>query len=303
MATPFFTQDICLASHRALASSTHGVNRVIFPGGETLRQTARLYVTTNDGAAWFHAKAAGLPNGSGNIIVEAMDALDNPDDFLVVCGGRPGTNAGGLYRTTDGGASFTQCDWYPGTSQSLGTSGFSQVSLARDAKNVNERYLYSRLDYPAPPKGGGLFRSLDRGVTWKQLPWPLLPMDWSDWMGKIVADHTISGSLWLSFPDSAKNAALAHSTDDGATWRVVPGFTNVVDVDALNGHICLYGQMTTDTWNKIYYSSNNGADWSEITRDGYRCGNTISVALDPYRPGRVWICTSGHSVGIFTPAR
>jgi hypothetical protein len=71
------------------------VNRVIFPGGETLRQTARLYVTTNDGA-WFHAEAAGLPTGSGNIIVDAMDSLDNPDDFLVVCGGRPGANAGGL---------------------------------------------------------------------------------------------------------------------------------------------------------------------------------------------------------------
>jgi hypothetical protein len=76
-----------------------------------------------------------------------------------------------------------------------------------------------------------------------------------------------------------------------------------VDEDALNGHICLTGQMTTDTRNKICCSSNDGADWSEITRDGDRCGDTISVALAPYQPGRIWICWNGHSFGIFTPAQ
>ncbi len=308
MATPFFPwpSDIVMYSHRAMACYTNGVNRVIFPGGCELNNTARIYETTNDGTGWFHLAAAGLPtNTSGEEIIDNVDSLDNPDDFLVVLGGNLGSGAGGVYRTTNGGASFTQCNWFPATNVvlGLGDEQYWNVTLERDATNVNVRYLYSRAAYPGIGTGGGFFISTDRGVTWTLLTLGLtgavVPGDWSDWNGMIVADHGISGHVWMMVSGGLNGLLL--STNYGAGWSVVPGFTNVTAMDALNGNIVVYGEMTTDTWNKIYYSSDNGSSWSEITRPGYRFGNTISLALDPHRPGRVFIGTGERSVGIFTP--
>jgi hypothetical protein len=308
MATPFFPWpgDIVMYSHRAMACNTNGINRVIFPGGCELNNTARIYETTNDGAGWFHLAAAGLPtNTPGEEIVDNIDSLDNPDDFLVAMGGNPGAGGGGVYRTTNGGTSFTQCGWFPATNVTLGLGNeFSwNVSLERDATNVNLRYLYSSAAYPGIGSGGGFFISTNRGVNWTLLTLGLsgavVPGDWSDWNGKIVADHGISGTIWMMLTGGANG--LLRSTNYGSNWSAVPGITNVTAMDALNGNVVVYGEMATDTWNKIYYSSDNGSSWSEITRPGYRFGNTFSLALDPHRPGRVFIGTGERSVGIFTP--
>lgn len=305
MATPFFRDDIVMYSHRAMACNTNGINRVIFPGGCQLNSTARIYETTNDGTGWFHLAAAGLPtNTPGEEIIDNVDSLDNPDDFLVVVGGNLGVGGGGVYRTTDGGASFTQCEWFPTTNVlALGNEFYWTVSLERDATNVNVRYLYSRATLPGVGTGGGLFVSTDRGVTWALLTpglsGALVPGDWSDWNGQIVADHGISGTVWMMVTGGANG--LLRSTNYGSNWSVVPGFARVTAMDALNGNVVVYGEMTTDTWYKIYYSSDNGLSWSEITRPGYRFGNTFSLTLDPHRTGRVFIGTGERSVGIFTP--
>ena len=298
MATQSFPwpDDIVMFSHRALAATVGGSNRVIFPGGEQIHNRARIYVTFNDGASWTKAVAAGLPTTSRQQIVDAVDSLDNPDDFLVVCGGTSGTNKGGIYRTTSGGASFTQCSGIP-SGLDFGDLFYWNVSLERDATNLNERYLFLRA-YPTA-SGGGFFHSLDRGATWTHPAWPLLP----DWYGTIAADHVRSGNLWVSFltTSSRTTNGLARSTNGGNTWSLVSGFANVLALDALDGHICLFGARTNDACNKIYYSTNDGATWDEITRPGYRFANVRNVACDPHRPGRVWISTDQRSVAIFTP--
>ena len=61
--------------------------------------------------------------------------------------------------------------------------------MDRDATNVNERYLYDRAVYPAG-NVGGFYRSMDRGATWAQVPWPLLP----NWYGGIAGVATMSSA-------------------------------------------------------------------------------------------------------------
>ncbi len=305
----FFPSDIVQFSQRALVSSNNGVNRVLFPGGSESSTKARIYATTNDGSTWYSPASVGLPTGtSGTQIVEAMDSLDNPDDYLVVCGGTPGTNLGGIYRTTDGGATFTQCNWYLNNTDNIGASSYRFVYLARDPVNLNVRYLFGHVTYPATPpanSGGGFFVSVDRGVNWTQLPvinGAVIPGDTTDWWGKMSADSGVSGSIWITLQPSAPGRiGLAHSTNGGTNFFAVPGFTNVFDVDARNGNVVVYGERLYDAWNKIYYSTNNGTNWDEITRTNYAFGNTIDVALDPFRPGRILISTGERSVGIFWP--
>jgi hypothetical protein len=293
MATQSFPwpYDICMFSHRALAANINGTNRVLFPGGGQITPQAHIYETLNDGATWFKAPATNLPTTGGQQIVEAVDSLDNPDDILVVCGGITGAGTGGVYRTTNGAASFTQCSGIP-DGLNLGSTFWFNASLERDATNVAVRYLFLR-QYP-PTTGGGLFRSTDRGASWTRIWAPD-----NNWYGTIVADHARSSNLW--FAVSGDHKGLARSTNGGTTWTYDTSFTTVNVVDALDGRICLFGQRTNDTWNKIYYSTNNGAAWDEITRPGHRFPNVRNLACDPYRPGTVWISTDQRSVGIFTP--
>jgi hypothetical protein len=294
MATQFFPwpNEICMFSHRALSATINGTNRVIFPGGGQINNaSAQLYETLDDGASWFKPAAANLPTATGSQIVDAMDSKDNPDDFLVVCGGVTGAGGGGIYRTTNGGASFTQSSGLP-SGQDLGGAFWFNASLDRDATNLAVRYFYLR-QYP-PTTGGGFFRSTDRGVSWTQTWAPN-----GSWYGTIVADHVRSSNLWFSCSTGSKG--LASSTDGGMTWNYDTSFSAVGVADALDGRICLFGQRTTDTWSKIYYSTNNGVSWDEITRAGYRFPNVRNLTIDPYQPGRIWIATDQRSVGIFTP--
>jgi xyloglucan-specific exo-beta-1,4-glucanase len=295
MATQSFPwpNEICMFSHRALSATINGTNRVIFPGGGQINnRTANLYESLNDGATWFKPAGANLPTTDGHQIVEAVDSLDNPNDFLVICGGTTGIASGGVYRTTNGGASFTQCSGIP-SGLDLGGAFWFNASLERDATNLAVRYFFLR-QYP-PTSGGGLFRSTDRGANWTRIWAPD-----NNWYGTIVADHARSSNLWFSVSGDTKG--LARSTNGGMTWVYDTSFRTVDVADALDGRICLFGQRTNDTWNKIYYSTNDGGAWDEITRPGYRFANVRSVACDPYRPGTVWISTDQRSVGIFTPA-
>ncbi len=268
-------------SHRAFACYTNGCNRVIFAGG-TVGGAPCLYANTND-THWYSPACVGLPvTNTTAAIVDAIDSLDNPDDFIVVCGGNCGTNSGGIYRTTNAGATFSQCNWYPPTSVGLGNGAWVNVSVDRDATNVNVRYLYSKAAYPSttpgPNDGGGMFISTDRGVTWTQERFPM--SSHNDWGCLLAADHGISGSVWLANATGAANEdGLLHSTDGGNTWTAVGNFTNAMCADALNGCIAVYGQISGDAWNKIYYSTNNGTNWGEITRTNYQFGHTYALSL------------------------
>ncbi len=293
--------------HRAMASQRNGVNRVIFAGQNEGNNKPNLYITSNDGTTWYNPPMNGFPTNSGQGILDAVDSLDNPDDFIVILGGNTGVGAGGVYRTTDAGTNFTQCNWYPSPSVGLGSGSYWTISVDRDATNVNVRYLYAFAKLPATPpatnSGGGMFISTNRGVDWTQETFPLVPGDTADWGGIVTADHAISGSLWLTFETYHPNQnGVMHSTDGGNSWLVVPGFTNGMAADALNGNVVVVGQTKNDAWNKIYYSANNGATWNEVTGPGYRFGNAHALALDPAHPGRIFIGTGERSVGIFNPS-
>jgi hypothetical protein len=296
-------------SHRAFACYTNGYNRVIFPGG-TVGGAPCIYANTND-TNWYSPACVGLPlNNTTACIVDAIDSFDNPDDFIVVCGGNYGANAGGVYRTTNAGASFSQCNWNPSGSVNLGSGSWPNAYVERDGTNPNVRYLFAMAAKPNPVgqgnSGGGFFVSSDRGVNWTQTAGdPLITSptnDTTDYTGTMAADRGLGGSVWVALATGGPGrAGLAHSYNGGTSFYAVPGFTNAICADALNGNVVVYGAMTNDAWNKIYYSTNNGTNWAEITRTNYEFGHTYALSLDPHRIGRVFIATVERSCGIFTP--
>jgi hypothetical protein len=99
----------------------------------------------------------------------------------------------------------------------------------------------------------------------------------------LAVDPTVAGRLW------AAAAELYKSDDAGDNWVRVGDFVSVATVDASSGRIAVFGKRPGDTYNKLYYSPDNGANWTERTKPGYRFPWLRNVSVDPTVPGKLWI--------------
>ena len=270
--------DNIMFSHRPLITG----DRILAPGGEQGGGTPRIYLSTNNGTNWTKRAFTGLPTGSGRMLLDAVASPDNADDLLVVAGGASGTGAGGVYRSTNAGQTFTQATGLP-AGFDYGDTFWWHPRIEADAVDANRRYLFLR--------GNGFWLSTNRGAAWTK---PATQPRGN--YGRFAADTRQGGRLWAAF-----NWGLDTSPDGGVTWTPVAGFDSTEDIDACDGRVAVYGRRTGDTFNKIYHSVDNGATWREITRPGHRFPTTQGIAVDPWRPGTVWISTGGRSVARFTP--
>lgn len=271
--------DNVMFSHRPLVSST---GRILAPGGEQSTHQARIYQSTNNGSTWTKVAFTGLPTGNNREIVDAVAANDDANDILVAVAGNIGTSDGGVYRSTNAGVTFTRCTGLP-SGFNCGDEFWWHPKLEVDASDLTRRYLALR--------GNGFWRSSDRGATWtKPATQP------RDNYGKLTADPAAGGRVWAYHV-----SGMDYSSTGGSAWSAVGGFTSATEADAVNGRVAVLGRRTGDTYDKVYYSGDNGTSWNEITRAGYRFGNAQAVAVDPHRAGTVWISTNGRSVARFTP--
>lgn len=271
--------DNVMFAHRPMVSSG---GRIIAAGGEQSSHQARIYKSTNNGATWTKIAFSGLPTGGNREIVDNVASLDNADDILVAVGGSITSTVGGIYRSTDAGVTFTRSTGLP-TGFDCGAEFWWHPKIEVDATDMTRRYLALR--------GNGFWRSSDRGATWtKPGTQP------RDNYGMIVADPAVSGRLW-----AYHSSGMDYSSNGGNSWSAVSGFISADEADAVDGRVAVLGRRTGDTYDKVYYSADNGATWNEITRPGYRFGNAQAVAVDPYRVGTVWISTNGRSIARFTP--
>ena len=227
--------------------------------------------------------ATGLPTANNREIIDAVASSNNPDDFVVFTSGTTGVGAGGIYRTTNGGASFTQATGIP-AGQDPGDLFYWHPTLERDATNLAVRYLFLR--------NTGFFKSTDRGMTWtKPAAQP------RDTYAHLHVD-AVSGRLWVGTEFST---GFDFSDNGGATWTPTGTFTSVTEFDCHDGRLAAIGMRPGDTFNKLYFSADNGVTWDEISRPGNRFATAQAVAVDPWRPGTVWISTNGRAIARFTP--
>lgn len=245
----------------------------------------RIFRSADNGATWSVLAHTGLPNQENRCIISAVASRDVPDNILVSVGGPDDGAQGGVYRSTNGGSTFTRTTGLP-VGADYGDQWTPNADLEIDASDHNVRYVFL--------KNRGLYKSTNRGAAWNIVNSGLPNY------GIMAADRLRGGHLWVGIC-CEQPIGLSRSADGGATWSAVPGFVSVVDVDAADSRVAVLGQRTGDTHNKIYFSDDGGSTWGEITRPGHRFGNAQAIAVDPWRPGTVWISTNGRSVARFTP--
>lgn len=206
------------------------------------------------------------PDG-GTVRSLAVD-LKNPDRIFL------GTSAGNLYRSSDGGASWSRFA-RPGNSVEM---VMDHIAIdPRDSRNM----FVAAWNAQMPNTDGDLFRSKDGGKTWEIV---------ADLHGKSLRALSIS----LANPRVLVAGALDgiyRSHDGGTTWeRISPEnqaeLKNVesIAIDPENADVIYAG-----TWHLPWKTEDGGKTWHNIKKGVIDDSDVFSIVIDAAQPSNLFI--------------
>lgn len=220
-------------------------------------QIPGLFRSTDGGATW-NVRGAGLPDGS-----VAAVAVSPTTPGLLYAG------TAGVYRSTDGGASWT-------------ATGRGPDSVSALALEPHSGALYAGT-------GNSLFKSVDRGQTWKQQ------------LSEVVVT-TVAINPAAPEDVYAGGVELFHSTDGGASWRRAAAelqdfnVTSIAPVPGARG-LVYAGAADLDNFTGAFFKSmDGGASWVVGGR-GLVDRNILGLAIDPAAPSTLY--ASDADQGLF----
>ncbi|HEX8354150.1 MAG TPA: hypothetical protein VF611_14680 [Pyrinomonadaceae bacterium] len=223
-----------------------------------------------------------------------------------------GATGGGVWKTTDGGAT-----WEPLGDQTFKTGSVGAVAVAESDPNVvyvgmGEQTLRGNVSH-----GDGMYKSTDAGKTWKKLP------------GLDDTRHISRVRVHPRNPDLVYVAAIGHafgpneqrgvfrSKDGGKTWEKIlyrGPQAGAIDLtfDPTNATV-LYAalwQVIRRPWafesggpaSGLFKSTDGGDTWAEMTRNaGLPRGTVgkIGVTASAASPERVWAIVEAEDGGVF----
>ncbi|HEX8373323.1 MAG TPA: putative Ig domain-containing protein [Chthoniobacterales bacterium] len=305
VATSIASQFKMLELYHDLMSSANG-ETLIGAGVDQGACRTRIVKSINGGKTWevvptpssdpVTLQPANLlpPNYHG--VTRSVMSHSNTQDFLVMLGqGNDGKTSQpsnpGIWRTTDGGSTWAKATFIPALPAVPETgSRYHMESAFMDrggAGDLNYRYLAIR--------NTGFYVSDNGGSSWtKPTSQP------NNWPSGMSVDP-VSGRIWIS--NDTTN--LKYSDTKGQSWQTVPGFVGATAVSAYDGRVAVWAKKSGhDGFFTLYYSKNNGLDWTpytfgnESTPGSIRYGHLLNLAVDPFRVGKIWIngLTSVHVV-------
>ena len=183
---------------------------------------ALLYIILLSGNIFAQWEDTGSPFGGYVYTI----ATDEPNIFI-------GTDLGGVYRSTDDGANWTQIN-----------SGLTNTSV--------KALAFAGSSLFAGTSTGGIFRSTDNGSNWVEVNNGLSVL--------FINTLAVSGSnIFAGARLSVTGGGVFLSTNNGDNWTYV-GLTDYeVYSLAISGNNIFAG-----TDNGVYLSSDNGSNWTEV---------------------------------------
>ncbi len=222
-----------------------------------------------------------------------------------------GATGGGIWKTTDGGAS-----WLPVADGQLKTGDVGAIAVSESDPNVIYAGMGEACVRGNVSNGDGVYKSTDSGKTWKNVG-----LGDTYQIGR-VAIHPRN-------PDIVFVAALGHAfgpneergvyrtRDGGKTWSKVlyrNADTGAVDVvldpsDPSTVYATLW-QIRRKPWtfesggpgSGLFKSTDGGDTWTELTtNEGFPKGplGRIGVTVSPANPERVWALVEAQEGGVF----
>ncbi|MEN6444678.1 MAG: T9SS type A sorting domain-containing protein [Candidatus Cloacimonas sp.] len=245
--------------------------------------TSSVLSSIDNGQTW----SAWGPAGDGwGMFISPTDSL-----FALIA------HANGIYRTTDGGANWTN----------VSTGTFRSVTE------------YNGIYY-ATNNAGGIYESNDQGLTWLVSNPPVVQSTWQSatstgsgallghWGGifratayqqPVVASHTglnlalVHGLAYYSDTNElwggTEGSGIYKSSDNGATWQQsVNGLGNwmIYELQPTNHLFYQSGRMLAGTLDGVYTSLDNGNTWSYVH---YQGSQVSACEVHPTNPDIFWI--------------
>jgi photosystem II stability/assembly factor-like uncharacterized protein len=189
----------------------------------------RILKSTNGGNSWTSSDN-GIPQpaatgAGGNESVIPVPIVVNPVNpqelfvgtFLAGLDSAPPTLASGVFRSTDGGATWShRSNGLPRMTGSTDTA-FDVLSLAINPTNPLEIWC-SVIDLVGGTGGGGIYRTIDGGASWTNSSTGLLSAD----IRAIYVDPAAPSVLYASGGGTDANPGnIYKSTNSGASWQSI----------------------------------------------------------------------------------
>ena len=286
---PIF-DDQPIASIGALAVSTSEPHVIYVGTGEAdmrsdISYGAGMYKSVDSGETWSYI---GLSDTRqiGRVLIDPKDS-----DIVLVAAlghGFGPNNERGVYRTTDGGKNWTRTLY---KDENTGA-----IDLAFDPDN--SRTVYASLwNVRRPPynayapitgPGGGLYKSTDGGVNWKEIVGRGLP---TGTLGRIGIDVVAGrgGKRVYALIDAGTSSGLYRSDDAGDEWTLVSKDSR------LTSRGWYFGEVRSDPKNPdlvyvsnvAFYRSIDGGKNFKAIRGAPGGDDYHSLWIDPENPQRM----------------
>jgi photosystem II stability/assembly factor-like uncharacterized protein len=242
--------------------------RILYAGG-----TDGVWKSVNGGATWALARH-GLPAGQG-VFALAVDPSAPRKLYAGVSPIGPSSNTKGVFKSTDGGATWAPAGATPPPS--------AVVALAIDPHSP--RVVYAGGD-------DGLWKSADGGASWRRADHGLRRF------GSIQAvalDPTSPRTLF-----AAAGGAVFKSVDAGASWAAanqgLGGFhVFTLALDPSGSGAVYAGTYSDGMLSGVFKSSDGGASWSARDQGGLTTFSFTWIAESP--GGTIYVSGIGSGVG------
>ncbi|MBL7997246.1 MAG: hypothetical protein JNL32_01290, partial [Candidatus Kapabacteria bacterium] len=221
-------------------------------------------------------RAANIQTGSQGTGVIRTVAFSPATPNLIIAG----TISAGIWRSSDGGASWTE------TTRSMLCNYVGGVAFAKS----NPAIVYAGTD-------AGVMKSNNGGATWTFTTLNKLTTYPSGTSCDMVAVAPANPNLVLA----NRGAQLMRSTDGGTLWNPVAGWNNEswsLCWHPTDNNIVYATAKVANSWIEFRRSSDGGATWSNIT-NGYpapQTGHSLAraiVAVTPAAPNNVYVMIGG----------
>jgi hypothetical protein len=259
-------------------------NNLVIAGVNQGGNSNLILKSADGGVNWSNANvgSTNLPASTDGITKSVM-SLNSANDFLVMLS-EVGSPAQRVYRTTNGGASFSGVSGLPDNSPTGGRYSPQNAFIERDATLNNVRYFVAR--------GQDFYKSTDGGSNWSTIAHPNGGASGA-WVWGLCADPVRSNNLWAA----SDWAGVKVSRDGGATWTPTAQYMNARHVSSCDGKIAVFGYMDGDAQPRLYFSSDDGATFTAQTNSANNFHGVQGLTVD--RNGKIWV--SWNSATVVTP--
>ena len=257
---------------------------MLYKEWENLKYTPKNSNQTAMQADWqaYGPTYSSYESGVGRINVVTFDPYNS--DIIWV-----GAPSGGLWKTTDGGNSWSS------NTDLLPNLGVSDIAI--DPTNTNIMYIITGDRDADDTYAYGLMKSLDGGISWNTtgLSFNLT----SSYRGNRILIHPNNSNILLVSTRKSGYGETYRSTDGGNSWEMVLEGPNLISMEfnASNPDI-VYGVTTGNS--KYWRSNDNGQNWSNVTSEAGlpSSGNNRGiVAVTDANPDVVYILYSANDNG------